>query len=251
MRKLLFSSSLVAVAILCLNPFAHAQDEARAVIEKAAKAHGAKEADAIKGVQTKIKGTIDLMGMSIPFTGDSLVSPPNQLKVTIQLQIMGQQITTIQVLNGEKAWVNVVGQTTELEGDPLKEMKEQAYGGQVGNLWPLLKKDSKFTLSLLGEQQVDGKPAVGVKVASDGHRDIDLYFDKESNMLVKSESRTLHPMTMQEVPAQSYFKEYKDVDGRKEPKRLLINLDGQKYLDLEILETKYLDKVDENEFAKP
>jgi hypothetical protein len=70
-------------------------------------------------------------------------------------------------------------------------------------------------------------------------------------MLVKSESRTLHPMTMQEVPAQSYFKEYKDVDGRKEPKRLLINLDGQKYLDLEILETKYLDKVDENEFAKP
>src|SRR5262249_23596512 len=138
-----------------------------------------------------------------------------------------------------------------LEGDQLKEMKEQAYGGQIGNLWPLLKKDSKFTLSLLGEQQVDGKPAVGVKVASEGHRDIDLYFDKESNMLVKSESRTLHPMKMKKVRTQIYIKESRYFDGPKEPKKLLIDLDGKKSLDLEILKTKSLERGDENEFAKP
>jgi hypothetical protein len=32
---------------------------------------------------------------------------------------------------------------------------------------------------------------VGVRVQSNGHRDIDLYFDKESGLLVKTESRIL------------------------------------------------------------
>jgi hypothetical protein len=251
MRRLLFGSSLVAMAFLCLNAFARAQDEARAVIEKAAKAHGVSAVDAARPVHSKIKGTIELMGMTLPFTGDSLVNPPKHMKVIIQLEIMGQQITSIQVLNGDKAWANVLGQTMELEGPQLNEMKEQMYGTEVGYLWPLLKKDNKFTLSPLGEVQVDGKPAVGVKVTSDGHRDVDLYFDKETSMLVKTESRTLHPITMQEVPAQSYFKEYKDVDGRKEPRKLVVNLDGQKYAEIEILESKILDKADENEFAKP
>lgn len=251
MRKLLFCSSVVAIALLCLNPFVHAQDEARAVIEKAVKAHGVSGVDVAKGVHSKMKGTIELMGMTLPFTGDSLFNPPNQMKVTVQLEIMGQQINSIQVLNGDKAWASALGQTTELEGEPLKEMKEQAYGSEVGNLWPLLKKGNKFTLSPLGEVQVEGKPAVGVKVAAEGHRDIDLYFDKETSMLVKSDSRTLHPVTMQDVPAQSFYKEYKDVDGRKEPRKLVVNLDGQKYVEVEILETKLLDKVDENEFAKP
>src|SRR5262245_4945272 len=246
MRKLLFSSSIVVIAVLCFNPFVHAQDEASAVIEKAAKAQGITADFKAVGYQAKAKGTLELMGMNLPFTSDSLVYGSKQFKETVNITIMGQQINTIQVLNGDKAWVNALGQTMELEGEQLKEMKEQAYQTEIGLLFPLLKKDSKFKFSLLGEMQIEGKPAVGVKISHDGHRDLDMFFDKENYLLVKTETRMLHPVTMQEVPAVVFYSDYKENNGIKEARKIVIHLDGQKFLDAEITETKILDKVDEN-----
>ncbi len=251
MRKWLFGRSLMVV-VLCLAfaPIVHAQEEVRAVIEKAAKAHGNPDQKVV-AYQVKAKGKIDVMGMMLTFSSDSIVHGVKQFKETVQIDVMGQQITTIQVLNGDKAWVNALGQTMELEGDQLKEMKEQAYESEVVMIWPLLKKGSQFKFSPLGDAQVEGKPAIGVKVSHDGHRDVDLYFDKESYLLVKTETRMLHPIAMQEVPAVAHYTDYKENNGIKEARKLVLYLDGQKFLDAEITETKLLENVDENEFAKP
>jgi len=47
------------------------------------------------------------------------------------------------------------------------------------------------TLSLthLGESKVVNRPVVGVKVAQQGHRDVLLYFDNETRLLVKRSTR--------------------------------------------------------------
>jgi hypothetical protein len=47
------------------------------------------------------------------------------------------------------------------------------------------------------------------------------------------------------------MKEYKDFEGVKRPAKMVIERDGNKFLDLEITEIKLLEKLDDNEFQKP
>jgi hypothetical protein len=112
-------------------------------------------------------------------------------------------------------------------------------------------KDMLFDLAPLPEILVEGKPAAGVRVRSRGHKDINLYFDKTTNLLVKLQWRTEDPMSDVEVNEERIFTEYQDVQGIKTFKKCIIFRDGKKYLDTEVVEAKYLEKVDDREFAKP
>jgi hypothetical protein len=138
----------------------------------------------------------------------------------------------------------------ELPEKVLEELKEASYAIKAARLVPLLT-DPMYTLSALGEVKVNDKPAVGVKVSSKGHRDISLYFDKDTGLLAKTESRKLDGQTMQEVDEERIVTEYQDVDGQKAAKKLVVNHDGKKFMELEVSDIKFLDKVDDSEFQKP
>jgi hypothetical protein len=56
---------------------------------------------------------------------------------------------------------------------------------------------------------------------------------------------------MQEVDEERIIKEYQDTDGPKTAKKVLVNHDGKKYLELEVLEVKYPDEIDDSDFQKP
>ena len=115
---------------------------------------------------------------------------------------------------------------------------------------PLLK-DKAYTLSALKEVKVNGKAAVGVKVAAKGHKDIELYFDKDSGLQVKTVRVSLDPQTMKDVSYEVIYSDIKEFNGVKHATKALVNQDGKKYMEMEITEFKALDKVDEKEFAKP
>jgi hypothetical protein len=112
-------------------------------------------------------------------------------------------------------------------------------------------KDKKFKLSTLGESKVNGKPAVGVKVSCKGHKDVDLYFDKKTGLLAKMEYRTVDFMTEKERTEERIIQEYQDLDGRKTAKKVLLNRDGKKYIEVEITEITQVEKLDDSEFAEP
>src|SRR5438445_725224 len=76
-------------------------------------------------------------------------------------------------------------------------------------------KEKGVELSSLAETKVDGKPAVGVVVKSKGHRDVKLYFDKASGLLVKREHPVVDPSTGKEVVQEVLFRDYQDKDGLK------------------------------------
>src|SRR5207248_11447730 len=103
---------------------------------------------------------------------------------------------------------------------------EQGYAGWVATLLPL--KDKAFTLTTIGEVEVEKRPALGVKVSSKGHRDVDLYFDKESGLLVKTETR-LKDEGGQEVMAETFLRDYKDVEGTKHAMKFAVHRDGKLY----------------------
>src|SRR3989442_5603424 len=108
-----------------------------------------------------------------------------------------------------------------------------------------------FVSALLPEMVGEAKPAAGVRVRSRGHKDINLYFDKKASLLVMVQRRTDDPMSGEEVNEERIITEYQDVQGIKTTKKSVIFRNGKKYLDMEVVEAKYLEKVDDREFAKP
>jgi hypothetical protein len=249
MRAILLPA-LSLVSLVALRGPATAQEDAKATVEKAIKAHGGEEKlNKYPASQIKAKGNMNTMGADIEFTVEAASQLPDKMHNEIKLEVMGQALTVIQVYDGKQGWVSVMGQVTELEGDQLDEMKEQMFSDYLDNLVPLLK-DKSLKLEVIGDEKVDGKPAAGVKVSAKGHKDTKMYFDKETGLLVKSERRALDD-AMQEVNAETFYRDYKDVSGVKQPMKVLVKHDGKKYMDVEVTEVKLLEKLDDSLFKKP
>src|SRR5262249_24840105 len=157
------------------------------------------------------------------------------------------QFTQTVVRNGDKVWINVNGQDVSGLLDQKKllaEVKEQVYAERVAGL--LFLGENGYELSPLGEVKVEDRPAVGVRVSSKGHRDVNLYFDKAKGLLVKTEARSWDFTSNQEATDEKILLDYKEMDGYLQPTRLLVNRDGKRLMELDIEEIKHVDKFDED-----
>jgi hypothetical protein len=240
--------SLVTVGLMAAP--AVAADDAKAVIEKAIKAHGGEEnLTKYKASKIKAKGTLSIMGMDIDFSVEASSQLPDQFREEVKLDVMGNEVTIIQVFDGKKGWVSQMGNTMEVDGTQLKQLKDQAYGNYIETLVPLIK-DKQFELTSLDETKVEGKLVNGVKITAKDHKDVKMYFDKESGLLLKSEHKTMDP-TMQEVESETYYRDYKDVSGLKQSFKQTVKHDGKKFLEAQVTEIKVLEKLDSSTFNKP
>jgi hypothetical protein len=223
---------------------------AKAIVDKAIKASGSEEKlSKLRAATIKIKGTVHHLDMDIPFTGEIITQGPDQSRVVIQAKINAQNFTITEVLNRDKGWKKDDNGTQDMTADELKEAQEGANESWVATLVPL--KDKAYTLSTLGETKVGDRPALGVRVSSKGRRDVNLYFDKDTNLLVKSEMRVKDDQAKMEMNQETFFTDYKDVGGVKEAMKFSIKRDGQPYLDAEIEDIRRQEKVEDSLFTKP
>jgi hypothetical protein len=253
MRK---SGCLVTAVALVLAAAgaARADDKAdmRAVIDKAIQAVGGADKQAAgKAVTFKLKGKSYVTGAATDYTGDWAVQPPDKLRFQLDLDINGMKITILQVFNGREGWTKFNNQTREMDKDAVAEFKEEMYAGGVIALLPLVK-DKGYELSPVGEVMVGDQPAVGIRVSHEGHRDVNLFFDKKTGLLVKSERRIKDQMAGgQEVTQETLYSDYGDFNGTKHAKKVVIKRDGKDYADGEVTEFEVKDKLDDSVFAKP
>jgi len=239
-------------AWLALTGPVHAQDdECRAVVAKAMKAMGGEDKLAAnQGHYLKGKGTVSIMGMDLEYTAELWDQQPDKQKGVFEFAIMGQNFTLTQVYNGGKGWRNLMGKTMAVEDDELKEFKQTMNAERVAGLVDL--KDKAYKLSSLGEVKVNGRAAVGILVARQDYRDVSLFFDKATHLLVKTETRAKDPNTMQEATQEKLFTDYKELaPGFQVPSKLVINFDGKKFLDMTISEARMVEKHDASIFAEP
>ena len=223
MRRNVLSAVVVALVVGCSGGSGVAdREDPRPIIEKAIKAQGGMDKLAqFKAGHWKGQGTLFLKGQTIPITLETLYQLPDKYKTTMQFEVQGKKVKVIQVLDGDKGWMSGPGKTLDLEGKLLKAFKEEFYAANVELLLPLLKKKG-YTLSTLAETKVSGKPAVGVKVAAKGHKDIELYFDKESLLPVKTIRTTLDNETMKEVTAEVIYSDVKEFGGLITPSKMCL-----------------------------
>jgi hypothetical protein len=243
--------SFLSLILIVACPI-RADDDAAAkeVLEKAIKAIGPEEKIAkLKAVTIKFKGKLHQMGMDMPFTGELVSQGADQNKVQVDVDINGQKFTVIQILNRDKGWTKVGDMLMDMTEEQVKEAQAGAHESWIATLVPL--KDKSYTLSSLGEAKVEDKSALGFRVSSKAHREVNLYFDKDNYLLLKSEMRVKDEDTMVEVNQESYFSDYKETGGLKEPMKLVIKRDGKLYLEAEVEEVKRQEKVDDSSFEKP
>jgi hypothetical protein len=244
--RILCCVSLVVCLLVALAGPAPAEQpaEARAIIDKAIAAVGGKDKLArAKHMTWNEKGTYYGMGDGLPYTGHYAMQWPNQFRMEIE------GVFTM-VVNGDQGWLKSDKGTIEMPKEMLASQKEDLYGGWVASLLPL--ENKAFTLAALPETKIADHAAVGVKVSHKDRSDVELYFDKEKGLLVKSTFTTHDPEKKnKEVKQEVLFSEYKEFDGIKLPTKLVIKRDGKLFVEAASSDFKMPEKVDEKLFAKP
>jgi hypothetical protein len=246
--------AIVSTALLCgfVTTARAADDDVKSIITKAIKAHGGDEAlSKYKAGQMKNKGKIFLGDNGLDFSQDVSYMLPDKFKESIELDVGGTKIAIVTVMNGDKCSIDANGKEVEITDTIKDALKDAQYLIKTARLTSLLK-EKDIELSALGEVKVEGKPAVGVRISRKGHKDINLFFDKETNLLSKLEYNTVDASTGKEVAEERIIQEYqkKDKDGLLSPKKVLVKRDGKKYVEAEVVEAKFLEKIDDNEFQK-
>lgn len=237
-------------------------DQARAIVEKAIRAHGGAENLAkLQTCRITSKGTVDMMvllgnknqfGLTTwDFDAIGLYQLPGKYKQTWDLSVFGQKAgsPTI-VLNGDDGWTRNNGKTTSLSDEQLKEAKAGAREQHATTLVPLLE-DKSYKLSVVEETKVKGKDAVGIRVKVEGLQPILLFFDKNTGLLLKSERRAYLANARQEVRQERYYANYKDVAGVRYPHRWVTCFDGTEAVAGTVTELKPLKKIPDDEFEEP
>ena len=176
-----------------------------------------------------------------------IVSLPGRYRATFDLSTTDPKGQMTVVLNGDRGWRHQCRRRRGAWKRGIGRLQQDAYAMWAGSLVPLREKE--FDLSPLPEIQINGQPALGVKVAQKGHNDLKLYFDPRSSLLTKIERRGREAGLI--VTKEHLFLNHKDVERLQMASREIQLSNGKKLVEINLKAAKFLPKVDESAFAKP
>jgi len=220
------------------------QTQVRAIIGKAIKAQGGAERLQKLPAQTwEESGTYYGLGQTTPYKASIAAHYPARVKIDVE------NVYTA-AIDGDRGWMTSKGETRDLRKDLLADRREEQYADWVSTLLPL--RDKKFKLALYNDTVVESKPAAGVRVSWKESRGLNLYFDKESGLLVKTEQQVnSQEQQGQEVMQEIIFTEFEDVQGMKFPMKTVTRRNGKQFLKVTRTEVKRLEKLDDSLFTRP
>lgn len=194
---------------------------AEKVIENYIKALGG--ADKLRSITDQVmKMGTEMQGMTIEMT--ATYKAPNKILV---ITSVGGNVMQKQVFDGERGMASAMGQTMELSGKQLADMKIQA------KMFPELEyKKLGYDLKLIEVEEIDGKPAYKVQISNPEGTSKNEYFDVSTWLKVRtvaSQETQMGPMTVT-----SNFGDYREVDGVKFPFALKQQV-GPQNVDLKVV----------------
>lgn len=200
MRKTLV---LAAVLLSALSTFA-ADLTVDEILAKNAEARGG--LDKLRAVKSmRFTGKMAMMGMEAPITMSQMRPDRMRLEFTVQ------GMTGVQAYDGTTGWMIMPfygkKDAEVMSGDMLSDVKQQA--DIDGPFIDYAKKGHK--VELIGKGDVEGSPAYKVKlVTKEGTESVN-YFDAETFLQVKIDSK--RKMQGQEIETETTLGNYQEVDG--------------------------------------
>src|SRR5262249_41158334 len=140
---------------------------------------------------------------------------------------------------------------------PAKDLA-QSRNGMGMDFWdvrelPAVLKPGAAEITALGAAAEAGRDAVGVRVQRPGRRPVSLYFDRDTHLLLKSETQGPDPLGGggAEVTLKHIFYDYREVDGLQFPMRVFGLSRNQRYLDEVFSSVRPLERLDDSLFNRP
>jgi outer membrane lipoprotein-sorting protein len=238
-------TSILSITLLLFLPLAAAAQTADEIVKKVLDARGG--VDKLKAVQSeRITGRISF---SRGVEGAFVVELKRPMKVHVEISLDGQQI--IRVYDGKSSgWmINPFAENKEIQPLSSEELKNIADESDFDG--PLVDYKTKGNrIELAGKENLDDKPVYRLKLTNK-NGDIRFYFiDASSFLLLKWEG--IRKTGEQELPWESFFSDFRDVQCLKYPFRIDQGSPGT-----EIKQTLTTEKmeinpqIDDSHFAKP
>lgn len=249
MQRTLLAAGLTCLTLAAGNRVkAEDQAEASRIVAKAIDAHGgAAKLAKLKAVEWKSKGTFHGPMGPGEFTTQVAVQFPDKSRFDVSA---GDSFGFISVLNGDKGWAKFGEDHHEMDEGAINEVKENLYAMWLTTVAPLA--DKALTLKPLGESKIDERPVVGVLVSQAGHRDVSLYFDKETGLLAKMATRSKDLFQGgKEIDSEEFYSDYKEFGGVKRPTKVKGLKDGKTAVEETRSDYKLSEKLDDKTFEKP
>jgi len=240
---------VTVAAVIAANPHRARAEDAQAVLDKALKALGGEKLANLKAYSQKTKGTISFDGNDSEFTGTGTFEGITKARSEFEGNFGGNTVKGVTVINGDDGWRKFGDFESEIDPDGLKAEKHRISLQLLTTLVAPLKKEP-FKVETAGEEAIDGKPAVGLKVSGPNGKDFTVWFDKESGLPVRVVSKVTGFMG-EEFTQEITLADYKDFGGIKKATKITSKRDGVKFVDEEITEFKALDTVPDETFQKP
>lgn len=256
MQTILSAAAALGLSLtsLCFvgTAYSDEQTQAQRIISDAIQAVGGEAKLArFKAATWKSKGTLRIGDTISEFESDWAVHGSNQFRKAKTHTENGRESKTILVLNGDQAWFQRDNQrVVSFSGGQLTPARSENY-----THWLALRLDIGKTarLSLLPGAEVDGRPALGVKVRDKGVPEVDLYFDKGTSLLTRMDTYITKSGT-EAATETRVFRDYKETDGIKYASK--VDWTGKNNRDLAVQREKRYDfkvheELDGTLFAKP
>jgi hypothetical protein len=230
--------------------------EPRAIIDKAITAHGgADKLSQFKAVRAKWAGKHKVENVFYwVAVRDVTYEMPDKIRLDFEVENpKGGKFAFTRVVNGKQGWQGSARGTRDLDEAQVTQIVDEFYAHWLASVVPL--QDKGFEFSLYGNATVDGKDAVGVRVSYKGRPDVNLFFDKQTGLVIKSERRAKDPSTNEEYTAESIYRDHQAFDGVLWPTNRLDRRDGMDLEEnagsFELSNFQALDKLDEAALARP
>lgn len=239
----------LAAWLLVTSPAA-AQQSAEAVIARAVRAQGGLDTlSALRAGRTKVTGRLQTQP-AVSFSQVTSYQLPDQLRQDDEVSLNGAVVRVTVVLDRDKGWASRQEVVSPLTPALLRELREAANLLRVSRLVGLLDR-ATYQLMLDGEAVVAGRRAQQVTVRRTGFRDIRLCFASDSGLLVQTARRTLDAETGREVTEERLLSDHRKTQGVLVPRKVAVLRDGQPFMEAEVVDVVYVDRLDPALFSKP
>jgi outer membrane lipoprotein-sorting protein len=198
-------------------------------------------------IQTRSLGKIESQGLE--FIRELSFQSPNRFKEIVHVTSGTEQFEVMRVYNGKQGWFKSMGRTSSMVGPLRDAVKDEIAMMNLPRSVFLGSED--YELAALGESTDRDRPVLGVKLSGKGRKEVILYFDKETGLLAKTEQRSRDVLSGLEVNEARIILAYQEVSGMQTTKKALINHDGKKYMEVEVLEVRFQESLDDSEFNRP
>jgi hypothetical protein len=231
-----------------------AQNDADKIIEKAVAAHGGDKVAKMQVMVTKAHGKLNVPNFGdAEFEVETLWQLPSQYKSAWHTQIKNQTINSVVVVNRRQGWRKANDMQSEEIPEPnFKELREQMHAERLDKILPLTGKSLTLrTLGVTQDPKLPGQTLTGILVKAEDHREVRMYFDKDTGLLAKRENDVKDVKSGQQFKQEIYFTAYKETEGVKVWTRFVIFRDGQRFLEAEITEVKFFETLPDAMFSQP